>query len=507
MVSQPFDISVVVPAYNNWWLTARCLHALHELRVLSSASFETIVVDNASTDETPRELPRYDWLRSIRLDPNACFGGAANAGARVAQAPIVLFLNNDAYPLDDALAPLLAAFARDEVTIAGAALFYEDGVTQGAGCVLLPNAHWFLSHRNLPSHLDGVRRSRDAVVVPGAALAVRAQWFERSGGFDPLFRNGFEDTDLCLRAHSEGLVVRYVAESRFAHYEGATAGRFDWEFENERNFYRRWSTALAGIPRTQRGEVSAIVLRENVAGDPVGGAALDDLLEGVRSYGHPVVHGITPWRRFDRRFRIAADLAWNVEGAAHAPCVELTMREGRAMLRTHGAIDLEVPWMPCADRARADELWLRRSDDAACGIVAVLGVVAPELLEGIRRRLPRVQLESIDAAALLERRDRRDVAAALIGRADPYGFGALLAAYGGIACVEADQAAPERLERLVGDCEERARAGAEAAQDARRRGAPRRSAMRVLDLARVARFGLERPGRALANAPIPVASA
>lgn len=412
------DVSVVVPAYNNWWLTQRCLDALDALRATAAVRFETIVVDNASGDETPQRLSEIAWIRSVRLDPNANFCGAANAGAAVATAPIVLFLNNDAWPLGDALTPIAAAFEGNEVAIAGAALFYEDGVTQGAGCVLLPNAHWFLSYRNLPADLPAVRTSHDAVVVPGAALAVRREWFLESGGFDSAFRNGFEDADLCMRAHAHGLRARYVAEARFAHYEGATIGRFDWEERNERLFYERWARALAAIPRTQRGEVGAIVVRAARSGD-AGDAALRDLLEAIRSYGHPVVEAAPAWRRLDRRFRIAATLAWNCDGAPFAPAVEVRPRDGRAWLRTHGAESLEVPWMPCADPQRAG---------------------AP----------------SGD---------------------DVYGYGQLLAAYSGAR-------------------------GAQAKDDALRRGAPRRSAMRVIDLARVARFGLERAGRAVANAPI-----
>lgn len=420
----PCDISVVVPAYNNWWLTRRCLEGLAALRDACAVRFETIVVDNASTDETQQRLAEIDWIRALRLDPNANFAGAANAGARVACAPVVLFLNNDAWPLGDALAPLVDAFARDDVVIAGAALFYEDGVTQGAGCVLLPNGHWFLSCRNLPAELEMVRTSRDAVVVPGAALAVRRDWFIGNGGFDESFRNGFEDTDLCMRAHAEGRTTRYVAQARFAHYEGATLGRFAWESQNERAFYERWSKTLAPIPRTERGEVGAIVVHRGQR-DATGDAVLDDVLAAVRSHGHPVVERVAPWRRLDRRFAIAASIAWNCDGAPFAPSVELFVRDGRARLRTHGAISLEVPWMPCADPARAD--------------------------------------------------------ASAEGRDDPYGYAPLLAAYAGAS-------------------------GEEAASDAQRRGAPRRSAMRLLDLARVARFGLERSGQAVSNAPIRISA-
>ncbi|MHB8702870.1 MAG: glycosyltransferase family 2 protein [Candidatus Tyrphobacter sp.] len=424
LIGMPPDLSVVIPAHNNWWLTRRCLGALDALRSSSAVRFETIVVDDASSDETPLELASYDWVRRMRLDVNANFGGATTAGARIAQAPIVLFLNNDAWPLGDALPPLVAAFSRPEVAIAGAALFYEDGVTQGAGCVLLPNAHWFLSYRSLPATLDAVRTPRDAIVVPGAAIAVRRDWFLAGGGFDPLYRNGFEDTDLCMRARSEGLVTRYVAESRFAHYEGATTGRFTWEEANEIAFYRRWSPALSSIERTERGEVSAIVVHRGPS-DPLGEAVLEDVLEAIRSYGHPVVDAIAPWHRFDRRFRIAASLAWNCDGAAFAPSVEVACESGSVHLKTHGAIGLCVPWMPCAEPRRA-------------------GAPRPS-------------------------------------GSDLYGYVALLDAYAG-------------------------KAGEEARQDALRRGAPRRSAMRVIDLARVARFGLERSGRAVSNAPIRISA-
>lgn len=416
-------VSIVIPAYNNWWLTRRCLAHVDALRSQCGVAFETIVVDNGSSDATADELGRLEWVRRIGLERNENFGGGSNAGASAARAPLVLFLNNDAWPLGDALTPLVAAFERPNVAIASGALFYEDGVTQAAGSVLLPDAHWSLSCRNLPAHLPHVRVSRDAVVVPGAAFAVRTQWFLASGGFDGVYRNGFEDADLCMRAHASGMAARYVAESRFAHYEGATLNRFAHEQENERAFYRRWSHALAAIPRVDRGDVGAIIVHRG-ATDAAADAALRDVLGGVRSFGHPVVSAIAPWRRLDRRFRTGAHLAWNCDGAPFAPSVEVFVRENRAFVRTHGAAALEVPWMPCADPAAGD----------------------------------------------------RDLA----GVADAFGYGALLAAYAGTM-------------------------GEDAAQDAHRRGAPSRSAMRLLDLARAARFGLERPAQAVANAPIAVA--
>ena len=41
-------------------------------------------------------------MRYLRHDVNRNFAGACNAGARMAEAPLTLLLNNDAYPLGDA---------------------------------------------------------------------------------------------------------------------------------------------------------------------------------------------------------------------------------------------------------------------------------------------------------------------------------------------------------------------------------------------------------------------
>ena len=92
-------------------------------------------------------------------------------------------------------------------------------------------------------------------------MAVRTQWFLDRGGFDESFVNGFEDVDLCMRASEERRAIRYVADARFAHYEAASARRFAREAENEAQFYARWSTRLAALPRTERGGVGAIAVR------------------------------------------------------------------------------------------------------------------------------------------------------------------------------------------------------------------------------------------------------
>jgi GT2 family glycosyltransferase len=504
------ELSVVIPVYDNWWLTARCLRELERLRDRRDLSFETIVVDNASTDETPHSIASFPRVRYLRHETNRNFAGACNAGARIAQAPLTLFLNNDAYPIGDALTPLVRAFDRPEVAIAGGALFFEDGVTQAAGLVLLRNDHWHYFCRNIVS--SEAVRSRDALAVSGAAMAVRTEWFIGGGGFDETFVNGFEDVDLCMRAREQELTIAYVAQARFIHYEAASAGRFDREAANERRFYQRWSRQLAPLPRTVRGEVGAVAVRSSSDSNPLSAAALADLEGALRAFGHPVVRGsIAPWQRIDRRFRRAANLAW-FAGEPEAPGIAICRNhEGATTVRTFGATAFEERWLPCAAPERFGRCGVQRSDDPSCTAVGVVGGGDEEAFFQRPWQWPIVR---ITPPMLLGERAVRLACVVHLGLSDESGFGNVLLAQAGLPAVvlqenelpmlfPSDVALVCRREppgdlvdsvaRFVGEPSLRARYGELVAADARRRFSPRRSAIRVVDLLCAARFGLERP--------------
>ncbi len=515
----PHQLSIVIPVHGNWWLTQRCLRELERLRISTHVSFEVIVVDNASADETPIEIAAFPGVRYERFEQNRNFAGACNAGVRLADAPVVLLLNNDAYPIGDAMTPLVRAFERDEVAIAGGALFYEDGVTQSAGLVLLRNAHWHHACRSLPEAFAGGTTPRDALAVSGAAMAVRAEWFIRSGGFDDAFVNGFEDVDLCLRARTQGRRIVFVPTARFIHYEGATAGRFDREAENERRFYRAWSSRLAALPRTGRGNVGAIVVRRPAVDDPLRAAALEDLEGALRAFGHPVVHGpISAWQRFDRRFRNAAVIGWFTD-VAEGPGVTVERSEGSPMLHTHGEADVIVPWLPCAadERVASIGIALQTSESvpriAVAGSDADVGALALGEID--------VEIVRVTPELLLSARDHLGCNGVIhAGLTDDSAFGNVVLARAGIPAIVLDRAElralfstdvasftdaaglRERVEELVADPEAQARLGRLVAADAKRRFAPRRSAIRIVDLLCTARCGFEAPASALGNAPV-----
>lgn len=163
------------------------------------------------------------------------FAVTCNRGAGSTDADRLVFLNDDTVCLDGWLEALDAALSVAEGdVIAGAHLLYTDGATQHSGVFLRRRGVLEAYNRTVPAP------SGDVPAVTGACLAIGRPLWDRLGGFDEGFRNGYEDVDLCLRARQSGASVRYVAEARVIHLESRSPGRFDHVSHNVALLDERW---------------------------------------------------------------------------------------------------------------------------------------------------------------------------------------------------------------------------------------------------------------------------
>ena len=100
--------TVVVLNWNGGHLLPPCLAALARQE---GVSFQTWVVDNASTDGSVELVEReFPDVRLLRNDRNLGFAGGNNAALREITTPFAVLLNNDARPEPDWLARLLEPF-------------------------------------------------------------------------------------------------------------------------------------------------------------------------------------------------------------------------------------------------------------------------------------------------------------------------------------------------------------------------------------------------------------
>jgi GT2 family glycosyltransferase len=240
-VSDP-RCSIVIPVHDRAGLTRRCLEAI--LGDPPRTSFEIVVVDDASADETPELLSRQpETVRSLRRDANGGFAVACNDGAAMARGELLVFLNNDTEPRTGWLDALVAhADAHPGVAAVGAKLLFPDDTVQHAGVVICQDGRPRHLYAGFPADHPAVQKPRAFQAVTAACMLVRREWFERAGGFDPAFRNSLEDVDLCLRLREAGAEVHYCPGSVVTHLESASRGRGSQDVQHNFGlFQERWA--------------------------------------------------------------------------------------------------------------------------------------------------------------------------------------------------------------------------------------------------------------------------
>ena len=236
-----FQCSIIIPVWNKVELTKQCLLAL--AKVTSGTEYEVILVDNGSTDGTHAFFQTLGGdVQVIRNQENLGFAKACNQGALAAHGDYLVFLNNDTIPLTNWLQPLVSEVEEHpEVGIVGSKLLFPDGTVQHAGVVLdRSSLAPYHIYRTFPGDTPAVNQRREFQIVTGACLLIRRTVFEKVGGFDNGFLNGFEDVDLCLKVRDEGWQVVYQPRSTLYHLESQTPGRKANESHNSARLHERW---------------------------------------------------------------------------------------------------------------------------------------------------------------------------------------------------------------------------------------------------------------------------
>ena len=214
------EASVVIVTWNGLRHLQRCLPAL---QVQTGVTFETIVVDNGSTDGTAEWLQSaYPQIAVKRLVSNHGFAAANNIGFGLARADLIATLNNDAVPDPDWLR-LLVGTAREhpEAGSFGSRIVLDrdPNVIDSAGVVTDVLGIAWDRHNAERVGLDAAGEVFGACA--GAAL-YRKKLLDETGGFDPAFFAYLEDVDLAWRARWRGWSARYVPEARVVHAHSAT---------------------------------------------------------------------------------------------------------------------------------------------------------------------------------------------------------------------------------------------------------------------------------------------
>ena len=195
-VSEPFrqriKFSVIVPCLNEQEVIARCLGALNELE-LDKETFEVIICDNGSTDDTLATARAATGLLNVKYvsQDEGRVTAVRNLGAKAARGEFLAFLDADC------LVP------KSWLSLAGRQLSSPGAGLVGGHCGLPENSPW------VPRVWYSERQwyKQGAVsYLPGANLLISRANFFKLNGFDESLETN-EDCELCERARRNGLTV------------------------------------------------------------------------------------------------------------------------------------------------------------------------------------------------------------------------------------------------------------------------------------------------------------
>ncbi|MDQ3910775.1 MAG: glycosyltransferase family 2 protein [Actinomycetota bacterium] len=218
-------MTVVVPNWNGERFLSTCLGSL---RSQSFEDFETVLVDNGSTDSSVAFASRrFPEVYVLPLGENAGFSVAVNAGIRASRAEYVALLNNDTEVDPHWLEALVrAADSYDEAGFFASKLvdFNDRRILDGAGDALRRSGLPYRIGYGEPDHGQYDEPAFVFGACAGAAL-YRRDMLDDIGLFDEDFFANCEDGDLSFRAQLAGYRCLYVPRSVVYHMGSATFGK------------------------------------------------------------------------------------------------------------------------------------------------------------------------------------------------------------------------------------------------------------------------------------------
>jgi len=224
-------VSVIIVNWNGKNLLPDCLASLRDQ---TFRDFETIVVDNGSTDGSA------DGLKDcvvIRLQKNRGFARGNNEGICAAHGEYIALLNNDARANSFWLEELVKAAEKyPEVGMFASGVLRPDGKLDSVGCDVSPDGNGMCRGRGL-YHWQYDNKEELVTFPSGCAAFYRRSMLDHIGLFDERFFMYNEDTDLGLRAQKAGYKCLYVPTAVVMHLYSRSSSAYSLKklFYVERN--------------------------------------------------------------------------------------------------------------------------------------------------------------------------------------------------------------------------------------------------------------------------------
>lgn len=257
------DVAVVIVSWNVRDLLENCLRSVYTELRRARLQGAVWVVDNASTDGTPDFVDTlFPTVNLIANRHNPGFGAANNQGMEAAGGsnPRYYFLlNPDTVLRPNSIKNMVAWMDRaPDVGMAGARLIYGSGRFQHSAFAFPGINQLLFEFLPLPARLYETRLNGrypramyEANHAPfrvdhplGAAMMVRREVVDATGGFDEAFHMYCEEIDWAWRIRQAGWEIFTVPSAEIIHYGGESTAQIRAQsvvhlWESRARFYKR----------------------------------------------------------------------------------------------------------------------------------------------------------------------------------------------------------------------------------------------------------------------------
>lgn len=179
------SVSVVVCSYNGARTLEACLTSLLQM---DYPNYEVILVDDGSTDETPRIAGEFPRVKTIRQE-NLGLSVARNVGMQAARGEVIAYTDSDCMADKDWLYYLVGTLEQGDYVAVGGPNISPPAQSWSQACVAVSPGQ--------PSHV--LIGDSEAEHIPGCNMAFYKWALEAVGGFDPEYRKAGDDVDICWR--------------------------------------------------------------------------------------------------------------------------------------------------------------------------------------------------------------------------------------------------------------------------------------------------------------------
>lgn len=234
--------SIVIATYNKLEYTQRCIESIRAYT--SPNSYEIIVVDNHSTDETVDWLQQQTDIFLISNEDNLGFPKACNQGIEIASGDNILLLNNDTIVTPGWLENLVAClYSSPDIGAVGPVTNNCSNYQQIAVPYdSIESMIEFAADFNKSDSSKWEERLR----LIGYCMLIKNEAVKQIGMLDERFTPGnFEDDDYSHRLRLAGYRL-ILCRDTFIHHFGSTSFKerpqsyYDLIRTNRQNFFDKW---------------------------------------------------------------------------------------------------------------------------------------------------------------------------------------------------------------------------------------------------------------------------